>query len=115
MARPTPPRPPAVPAPPEVHEILAENIRGHNMAKAALEWDAGRSRRKRSVRRCRSCSAGRGHGCPPEFRSAFQATPALLVERAVAAVAAGYNKIKLKIQPGQDIEYVRAVRAGAWA
>jgi len=27
------------------------------------------------------------------------------------AVAAGYNKIKLKIQPGQDVEYVRAVRA----
>jgi O-succinylbenzoate synthase len=33
------------------------------------------------------------------------------VERAVAAVAAGYQKVKLKIQPTQDVEYVRAVRA----
>ena len=29
---------------------------------------------------------------------------------AVAAVAAGYRKIKLKIQPSQDLDYVRAVR-----
>ena len=28
----------------------------------------------------------------------------------MAAVAAGYQKIKIKIQPGQDVEYVRAVR-----
>src|SRR5262249_23118814 len=27
------------------------------------------------------------------------------------AVAAGYQKVKLKIQPGQDVDYVRAVRA----
>ncbi|MFL5580178.1 MAG: o-succinylbenzoate synthase, partial [Gemmatimonadaceae bacterium] len=36
--------------------------------------------------------------------------PALLVERARAAVAEGYRKIKVKIRPGQDVEYVRAVR-----
>jgi O-succinylbenzoate synthase len=40
----------------------------------------------------------------------IQSEPALLVQRAEAAVAAGYRKIKVKIQPGQDIEYVRAVR-----
>src|SRR6476660_7865584 len=34
----------------------------------------------------------------------------MLVDRALAAVAAGYRKIKLKIQPGQDIAFVRAVR-----
>src|SRR5438034_953057 len=34
-----------------------------------------------------------------------------LVERAKRALADGYRKIKLKIQPGADVEYVRAVRA----
>jgi O-succinylbenzoate synthase len=41
----------------------------------------------------------------------IQRDPAALVERAAAALRAGYRKIKLKIQPGQDIDYVRAVRA----
>jgi o-succinylbenzoate synthase len=41
----------------------------------------------------------------------IQDSPAALAERAAAAHAAGYRKIKLKISPGHDIEYVRAVRA----
>jgi O-succinylbenzoate synthase len=40
----------------------------------------------------------------------IQATPDALVERARAARAAGYNKIKLKIAPGMDIPFVAAVR-----
>jgi len=32
------------------------------------------------------------------------------VEKARAALAGGYRKIKLKIQPGADVTYVRAVR-----
>ncbi|HEX6599537.1 MAG TPA: o-succinylbenzoate synthase, partial [Gemmatimonadaceae bacterium] len=41
----------------------------------------------------------------------IQSSPAALVERAKAAVASGYRKVKLKIQPGADVEYVRAVRS----
>jgi O-succinylbenzoate synthase len=40
----------------------------------------------------------------------IQRDPAALVERAAAAHAAGYRKIKIKIQPGSDIEYIGAVR-----
>jgi O-succinylbenzoate synthase len=40
----------------------------------------------------------------------IQDSPAAIVKRAQAAYAQGYRKIKLKIQPGQDVEYVRAVR-----
>jgi o-succinylbenzoate synthase len=40
----------------------------------------------------------------------IQADPAALVERARAARDLGYPKIKLKIQPGADYEFVRAVR-----
>jgi O-succinylbenzoate synthase len=41
----------------------------------------------------------------------IEASPEALVEKATAAAAAGYRKIKLKIGPGADIEYVGAVRA----
>src|SRR5947209_5567142 len=40
----------------------------------------------------------------------IQSNPAALVERAKKARAQGYRKIKLKIQPGADVAYVRAVR-----
>jgi len=47
---------------------------------------------------------------PTGISLGIQSAPDRLVERARAAVAAGYRKIKLKIQPTQDVEYVRAVR-----
>jgi o-succinylbenzoate synthase len=40
----------------------------------------------------------------------IQSTPAALVDRAGRAFAEGYRKIKLKIEPGADVAYVRAVR-----
>ena len=99
-------------APPRCHDLLAENIRGHNMAKAALEM--GCWALAAEIARRVAVAAARRHArraCPTGVSLGIQPAPALLVERAVAAVAAGYRKIKLKIQPGQDVEYVRAVRA----
>jgi O-succinylbenzoate synthase len=40
----------------------------------------------------------------------IQATPAVLVERAGQALAAGYRKVKIKIEPGADVAYIRAAR-----
>jgi O-succinylbenzoate synthase len=40
----------------------------------------------------------------------IQASPEALVERARAAWAEGYRKLKLKIKPGSDVPFVRAVR-----
>jgi O-succinylbenzoate synthase len=94
-----------------VHEILAENIRGHNMAKAVLEMGAWALEAELLGVSLATHLGGTRALVPTGISLGIQATPALLVERAVAAVRAGYNKIKLKIQPGQDIEYVRAVRS----
>jgi O-succinylbenzoate synthase len=97
--------------PEEIHAVLEKNIRGHNMAKAAVEmgcWGLA------SVLRDVPLSAllgGTRDRVPTGISLGIQSEPALLVQRAEAAVAAGYRKIKVKIQPGQDIEYVRAVRA----
>jgi O-succinylbenzoate synthase len=45
----------------------------------------------------------------------IQPSPGALAEKACAAASAGYRKIKVKIRPGADVEYVRAVRAALGA
>lgn len=94
----------------EVHSVLAENVRGHNMAKAALEmgcWGLEATIRQLPLS---VLLGGTRERVPTGISLGIQTTPPMLVERAEAAVAAGYRKIKLKIQPGQDVEFVRAVR-----
>jgi O-succinylbenzoate synthase len=96
--------------PAEVFPALQLDLRGHLMAKAAVEmamWalDAERlgvplSRRLGGTRKCIEVGISLG----------IQPSPAALVERAARAVEAGYRKIKLKIQPGADVAYVQAVR-----
>ena len=73
----------------------------------------GTRRRARARRRCRRCSAARVTVCRPASRSASSRRRSCLVERAVDAVAAGYRKIKLKIQPGQDVDVRRRGARGA--
>ena len=101
----------AVPEARGVHDLLAENIRGHNMAKAALEmgcWGLESVRGRTPLSRL---VGGTRTEVPTGISLGIQPAPRLLVDRALAALAAGYRKIKIKIQPGQDIEYARAVRA----
>jgi o-succinylbenzoate synthase len=96
--------------PEAVHALLDKDIRGHNMAKAAVEMGCwGVAAEAQSV----SLSAllgGTRDRVATGISLGIQREPALLVQRARAAMAAGYRKIKVKIQPGQDIECVRAVR-----
>jgi O-succinylbenzoate synthase len=98
-------------SPAAVYALLSRDIRGHNMAKAALEmgtWGLVAELEQRSLA---SLLGGTRTHLPTGISLGIQRTPELLVERALAAVAAGYRKIKLKIQPTQDVDYVRAVRA----
>lgn len=97
--------------PRDVHDILARDIRGHNMAKAAVEmgcWGLAAEIQGVSLS---SLLGGTRDRVPTGISLGIQPAPDLLVDRAVAAVAAGYRKVKLKIQPGQDVAYVHAVRA----
>ena len=91
------------------------NIRGHNMAKAALEMGCwGARRRARAACRSPRCSAARATALPTGISLGIQPAPDAARRSAPSPrVAAGYRKIKLKIQPGQDVEYVarRARRA----
>jgi O-succinylbenzoate synthase len=93
-----------------VHDILERNVAGHNMAKAALEMGCyGVAARQGNVSLSKLIGGERdrvGTG----ISIGIQKDPEALVTRAKRAIADGYRKIKMKIQPGADVEYVRAVR-----
>jgi O-succinylbenzoate synthase len=96
--------------PSDVFGILDRNIVGHQMAKAAIEmgcWDLAARQRNISLSRLLGGTRDR---VATGISIGIQANPAALVERARAAYDAGYRKIKVKIEPGSDIEFVRAVR-----
>jgi len=93
-----------------VHALLERDFRGHNMAKAAVEmgcWGVAATKQGVSLS---ELLGGTRDRVPTGISIGIQASPDALVERAQRALAAGYRKIKLKIQPGADVPFVRAVR-----
>ena len=96
--------------PSAVHHALHENFRGHNMAKAPIEmvaWVFVALQRGESLA---ATIGGTRDKVATGISLGIQPSPAALVEKAQSALAEGYRKVKIKIQPGADIEYVAAVR-----
>jgi O-succinylbenzoate synthase len=96
--------------PEALHDILGANIKGHNMAKAALEMGGWGIAATAAGVPLSQFVGGTRERVPTGISLGIQKEPAALVARAERAVADGYRKIKVKIQPGQDVDYVRAVR-----
>ncbi|MFN2565605.1 MAG: o-succinylbenzoate synthase [Gemmatimonadaceae bacterium] len=93
-----------------VHDLLERDFRGHNMAKAAVEmgcWAAAAEKQGVSLS---ELLGGTRERVATGISIGIQTSPDALVARATRAVAAGYRKIKLKIQPGADVPFVQAVR-----
>jgi O-succinylbenzoate synthase len=98
-------------APSDVFAVLEEDFRGHLMAKAAVEmgmWGVEATRVGVPLARL---IGGTRTTIPVGISLGIQQTPEHLVEKVRGALAEGYRKIKLKIMPGKDVEFVRAVRA----
>jgi O-succinylbenzoate synthase len=96
--------------PQHVDELLAHGVRGHRMARAALEmavWELTARQNGTSLARC--LGGTRDH-IEVGISLGIQASPAALADRAGRALAEGYRKIKLKIEPEADVAYVAAVR-----
>jgi O-succinylbenzoate synthase len=96
--------------PERVFGALDANVRGHAMAKAALEMGCWALTAQRDDVPLSRVLGGTRDRVPTGISVGIQANPAALVERATRARAQGYRKIKLKIQPGADVDFVRAVR-----
>ncbi len=102
-----------VEAPGDVHAILDDDIRGHLMAKAALEmgmWGLEATRLGMPLARL---IGGTRTEVEVGISLGIQPTPQALVERVTAALARGYRKVKMKIMPGSDILFARAARDAA--
>lgn len=89
---------------------LTGRIRGHKMARAAVEtaiWDLAARMENRPLRQMLG-------GTRAEIQSGvsigIQETHAELLRKIEKELAAGYRRIKIKIKPGWDVEAVRAVR-----
>jgi o-succinylbenzoate synthase len=93
----------------EVSDLLGP-IRGHNMAKAAVEtalWDAEAKQKNLPLAKVLGgvrdeISSGVSIGIQPTIEE--------LIAKVEKELAAGYQRIKIKIKPGKDVEPARALR-----
>jgi len=93
----------------DVAALLA-GIRGHEMAKAGVEnalWDIEAQQKRLPLAKLVG-------GSWDEIRCGvslgIRENPEALVNKVAEEVGNGYQRIKLKIKPGKDLEYVAAVR-----
>jgi o-succinylbenzoate synthase len=97
--------------PSEVHGALEAAACGHPMAKAALEMGSWELAAQAEGVSLSSLLGGTRDAVQTGISLGIQANPDMLAGKAGAAAAQGYRKIKLKIKPGADVEFVSAVRA----
>lgn len=96
--------------PDEIFAALEQDVRGHRMAKAAVEMGAwALAALRQGVSLARFLGGARDE-IATGISLGIQPKPEALVEKARAALQQGYRKIKLKIKPGSDVAFVRAVR-----
>jgi o-succinylbenzoate synthase len=89
---------------------LMKSVRGHRMAKAAIEtacWDLEAKRMGQPLWRH---LGGVQQEIVCGVSIGIQESPEALVEKIDKEVSAGYQRIKIKIKPGWDIDIVRKVR-----
>ena len=90
---------------------LTAHIRGHNMARGGLEtaiWDL--EAWQKGVPLWEAIGGGARREIPCGVSIGIQDSIPQLIQKIEQELAAGYQRIKMKIKPGQDIEPVRAVR-----
>ncbi len=91
-------------------------VRGHNMAKAAIEdalWDIAAQQAGLSLRDYIGKVSGHKKlqdSLVVGVSIGIQESPKKLVEKILSFRQFGYTRIKIKIKPGKDLQYARAAR-----
>ena len=96
--------------PHDIYPLLQKKIRGHEMARASIEmavWDLWAKRRNLPLS---EALGGIRQEIATGISIGIQDNPDQLVDKVAGYLAEGYRKIKVKIKPGFDIAFVRAVR-----
>jgi o-succinylbenzoate synthase len=89
---------------------IFRQVRGHRMAKAALEnavWDLESQVKRVSLA---DLLGGTRDVIPCGVSIGIQPSPAHLMDKIATELAAGYQRIKLKCKPGWDVKIFEAVR-----
>ena len=89
---------------------LFGNVRGHPMAKAGLEMAVNDLLARKEGRPLWKMLGGQRKEIPAGISLGIQEHPEKLITRIGEAVVTGYQRIKMKIKPGWDVEAVRRVR-----
>jgi O-succinylbenzoate synthase len=92
-----------------VYELM-RRVRGHRMAKAAIETACWDLEAKRAGLPLWKHLGGVNKEIPCGVSIGIQDSPAALLEKIEKELADGYQRIKIKIKPGWDIDIVRRVR-----
>jgi O-succinylbenzoate synthase len=90
---------------------LVEHIRGHRMARGGLEvaiWDLEARLNNRPL--WQQIGGGARREIPCGVSIGIQDSVLQLLEKIERELAAGYQRIKMKIKPGWDVDVVRQVR-----
>ncbi len=96
-----------------VAPALAEGVRGHRMARAAVEMAAWElDARRRGVSLSERLGGVRDR-VETGISLGIQDSPGKLADRVRRAREDGYVRIKVKIRPGADLDYVAAAREAA--
>jgi O-succinylbenzoate synthase len=96
--------------PGELHDVLERDFREHRMAKAGVEmgcWGLAATLAGQPLARF---IGGTRTEIATGISLGIQASPAVLIEKVRGALAEGYRKVKIKIEPGRDVEWLTAVR-----
>ncbi len=96
--------------PQDVSAALSEDLRGHEMAQAAIEMGAWALAATKAGQSLSSLLGGTRKRIGTGISIGIQNSPEELADKAEKALDEGYRKIKLKIKPGQDLAYLHAVR-----
>jgi len=102
-------------SPGDVLPLLEQDIRGHLMAKAAVEMGIWGLEAIRLGLPLSKLLGGTRREIDVGISLGIQPSPEALAKRVTAALDAGYRKVKIKIMPGADVSYVRAAREAAGA
>ena len=89
---------------------LMKKVRGHRMAKAAIETACWDLESKRAGVPLWKHLGGTREEIPCGVSIGIQDSPEALLEKIEKELNAGYQRIKIKIKPGWDLDVVRRVR-----
>ena len=96
-------------SPAEVYRAM-DGVRGHPMAKAAIERGAWDLHARKSARPLAEAIGGVLRPVDVGVSIGLQSDDQALVEKVGGYVESGYKRIKMKIKPGRDVEMLSAVR-----